>query len=440
MKEIIFNSLWVILERSCFAIGGIISAMYVARYLGPENFGTLSYLLSIMALVTPFIQLGSDNILFNRIAKKPASGIRLMAASMRLKLVLYLFFSMGLLLWAKQALPLGQQKIMWVLIAANFFTVLDIYKLYYDATLASKTNLIINNCALVIFICLNLSWVYLHLSLMWFAFSLVIRSMVPYLARRVLFNRTLAKNKSTLKKAVKFKYFDFYNIYLIKVGMPLIISSLSIVIYTRIDQIFLGKFLGYQAVGIYNAALAISQGWVLVPMALITSYMTLIAAERDSRLISERIRSLYLIILVMSLPIILIFSLFSHKIIMLIYGARFIAAAGILLICALTSLCSVLGTLSYRVIILHSGYHFVSIKMPVIALLNIALNYFFIPLYGIKGAAISTLTAETISLLCLNALFKKGLVTYPLFCAYKSIPLLITEVRGYVKSARQTSH
>ncbi len=80
MKEIIFNSLWVILERSCFAIGGIISAMYVARYLGPENFGTLSYLLSIMALVTPFIQLGSDNILFNRIAKKPASGICLMAS------------------------------------------------------------------------------------------------------------------------------------------------------------------------------------------------------------------------------------------------------------------------------------------------------------------------------------------------------------------------
>jgi Na+-driven multidrug efflux pump len=74
--------------------------------------------------------------------------------------------------------------------------------------------------------------------------------------------------------------------------------------------------------------------------------------------------------------------------------------------------------------------------MPVIALLNIVLNYYFIPLYGIKGAALSTLTAETISLLCLNALFKKGLVTYPLFCAYKSIPLLINEVRGYVKSAR----
>ncbi|WP_213990974.1 flippase [Sodalis sp. dw_96] len=436
MKEIIFNSLWVILEKSCFAIAGIISAMYVARYLGPENFGTLSYLLSIMALVTPFIQLGSDNVLFNRIAKKPASGIALMAASQRLKLVLYIVFSIGLLLWAKHTLPLEQQKVMIVLIVANFFTLQDIYKLYYDATLASKTNLIINNVSLIIFVCINLAWVHYQFSLIWFAFSIVVRSFVPYLWRRILFNRTQQKARGVLKKQLKFKYFDFYNMYLLKVGMPLLISSLSIVIYTRIDQILLGKFLGFGAVGIYNAATTISQGWVIVPMALITSYMTVIAAERDSGRSIERVRSLYLIIMLISLPVVLIFSLFSNKIIYLVYGIRFADAADILWICALTSLCSVLGTLSYRVILLNSGYHFVSIKMAVIALLNVGLNYFFIPQYGIKGAALSTLTAEMVSLIFLNALFKKGLVTYPLFCAYKSVPLLINEVRSYVKSAR----
>ena len=200
--------------------------------------------------------------------------------------------------------------------------------------------------------------------------------------------------------------------------MPLSISNLAIVIYTRIDQIFLGKFLGYQAVGIYNAAMVISQGWAIVPMALITSYMTLIAAERDNRQGSEKIRSLYLIILVMSLPVILLLAIFSNKIIELVYVARFIDAAGILWICALTSLCSVLRTLSYRVILLHSGCHFVSIKMPVIALLNVSLNYFFIPRYGIKGAVLSTLTTKIVSLVCLNALFKRKLVASPLFCAY----------------------
>ncbi|XBS68354.1 flippase [Acerihabitans sp. KWT182] len=436
MKEIIFNSLWVVLEKICFAIAGIISAMYVARYLGPDNYGTLSYLLSIMALVTPFIQLGSDNVLFNRIAKKPASGIALMAASLRIKLVLYFIFSLCLMLWAKHVLPFSQQKIMLVLIAANFFTLRDTYKLYYDATLAAKTNLIINNAALVVFVCMNLIWVYFQLSLIWFAFSIAARSFLPYLWRMILFHRTQHKARGALKRRGKFKYFDFYNVYLLKVGMPLMVSSLAIVVYTRIDQILLGKILGFRAVGIYNAALAISQGWAIVPLALITSYMTLIAAERDSHKSSEKIRSLYLIILILSLPIVVNLFIFRNEIISLIYGARFADAADILWVCALTSLCSVLGTLSYRVILLHSGFHFVSLKMPVIALLNVGLNYLFIPLYGIKGAAFSTLTAEAISLLCLNAFFKKGLVTNPLFCAYKSLPILINEVRSYVKSSR----
>ncbi|MBO2007169.1 hypothetical protein J4732_17655 [Serratia marcescens] len=45
---------------------------------------------------------------------------------------------------------------------------------------------------------------------------------------------------------------------------------MSIVIYTRIDQIMLGNLVGEQAVGWFSAATTLSQGWVFVPMALIT--------------------------------------------------------------------------------------------------------------------------------------------------------------------------
>ncbi|WP_025245799.1 oligosaccharide flippase family protein [Candidatus Sodalis pierantonius] len=68
MAAIIFNTFWIILEKLCFAGEGIISAMFVARYLGPASFGSFSYLFSIVILIMSFVQLGSDNILFNRIA------------------------------------------------------------------------------------------------------------------------------------------------------------------------------------------------------------------------------------------------------------------------------------------------------------------------------------------------------------------------------------
>ncbi|WP_413732885.1 flippase [Sodalis sp. RH20] len=439
MRAIIYNSLWIILEKLCFAGAGIISAMYIARYLGPENFGTLSYLVSIIALILPFIQLGSDNVLFNRIAKKPHSGMNLMAASLRIKFLLFIIFSAGLLFWAYYSVPRQHFYILLILLLGTFFTLRDIYKLYYDATLASKVNLIINNTVLVIFVLANLLFAWLQLSLIWFAVSLAGRSFVPYIVRRVLFYRHQQAKGIHYKRKLKAKYSRFYNIYLLKVGLPLAISSLAIVIYTRIDQIMLAKFIGYHAVGIYSAALAISGGWVLVPMALITSFMSTIASERDAKRAADRVRMLYMVTLVVCAPVIIIIGFFSHDIIQLIYGAAYKDSASILLICALTSLCSVLGTISYRIILMHSGYHFVALKMPVIALLNIALNYHFIPLFGIKGAALSTLLSEVLSLFVLNALFKKGLVTYQLLSAYKSIPNFIIEVQNYVKSTRQAS-
>lgn len=64
-----------------------------------------------------------------------------------------------------------------------------------------------------------------------------------------------------------------YGRYLLKVGLPLAVSGLSIVIYTRIDQIMIGNYLGEHSVGLYSAAITLSQGWVFVPIALITSMM-----------------------------------------------------------------------------------------------------------------------------------------------------------------------
>ena len=440
MKKIIVNSLWVIMERSCLIIAGLLSSIYVARYLGPENYGVMSYLISLVALIIPFVQLGSDNVIFNRIAKYRDSGISLMKAALIFKLVLFgLFFSI-LLAWAHFALPPAQQKILCILVVASLFTVCDIYKIFYDATLASKVNMIINNSALIIFVAINLLMVYHHFSLFWFALPMAIRSMIPLVIRRILFKYSNEHQYVvSVKKSTKIKHLFLYNIYLLKVGVPLAISSLAITIYTRIDQIFLANFWGYHEVGIYNAALAICQGWTMVPMALITSCMVLIANERDIHLNNQKIRFLYLIILLISIPMILILAIFGNKIIELAYGKSFIDTATILWICALTSLCSVLGTLAYRVILLHSGYKFVAIKMPIVALINISLNYYFIPKFGIKGAAFSTLTAEVFSLFFLNALFKEGLVTAPLFRAHKSLPSLITGVKTYVKSSCQAS-
>ncbi|MBO2007170.1 oligosaccharide flippase family protein [Serratia marcescens] len=73
------------LERVSLSLSGIFVSIYVARYLGPAQFGALNYLLATIAIVVPLVQLGADSIIFNRVARRRPSGIRLMLASIRLR-------------------------------------------------------------------------------------------------------------------------------------------------------------------------------------------------------------------------------------------------------------------------------------------------------------------------------------------------------------------
>ena len=49
-------------------IGTYVSVI-VARYLGPENLGTLSYAISFTAIIAPFAGMGFDSILFRNLIK-----------------------------------------------------------------------------------------------------------------------------------------------------------------------------------------------------------------------------------------------------------------------------------------------------------------------------------------------------------------------------------
>lgn len=85
MKAILHNAFWLMLERVSLSLSGVFVSVYVARYLGPAQFGALNYLLATIAIVVPLVQLGADSVIFNRVARRPDSGVRLMMASMQLR-------------------------------------------------------------------------------------------------------------------------------------------------------------------------------------------------------------------------------------------------------------------------------------------------------------------------------------------------------------------
>lgn len=430
MIAVIKNSLWLMLEKVLFALAGIFISVYVARYLQPEKFGVITYLLAIVAITVPLIQLGADNVIFNRIARRESAGIRLMLMSAKLRGFLFIFTSIAILLWGGIYLPAEQKWMLVLVLVSSWFSIQDVYRIYYDATLHSKKNTFINNAGMMLSMLLRVVLVKASMGMAWFIIPYIVNSAVPYFIRRRMFKRS---HPPTMTRKRWQKRQGRYNSYMFKVGLPLAISTLSIVIFTRIDQIMLGSMVGTHAVGLYGAAISLSQGWAFVPMALLTSLMPSIARQRTWDEQRNLIRLMYLVILACSLPVVLLLGYFAEPLVLMLFGSAYAESATIIPICAVTMLFALLGTLSYRVIVLFSGYRFIAIKMPLVALINIALNYLLIPKFGLKGAAISTLLAEFCSFFVLNMFFQKGKITALQLTCFQCIPLMTRRVISHVK-------
>ena len=72
MNKIAKNATWIIVCRIVQAVFGLIINMLTARYLGPSNFGLITYAASLVAFVLPILQLGFNNILVQELVQHPA--------------------------------------------------------------------------------------------------------------------------------------------------------------------------------------------------------------------------------------------------------------------------------------------------------------------------------------------------------------------------------
>ena len=73
-KKIFSNSLWMMSEKVISIFGLIFVTSFVAKYIGPENFGKLTFASSIFAIIQTIAMMGSENIIFQKTAKDRRLG------------------------------------------------------------------------------------------------------------------------------------------------------------------------------------------------------------------------------------------------------------------------------------------------------------------------------------------------------------------------------
>ena len=87
LRKIVHNIGWLSAERFLRMVLSFFVGIYVIRYLGPENFGKLSYSISFVALFIAISKLGLDQIVVRNLVKQKYPNNEILGTAFILKLI-----------------------------------------------------------------------------------------------------------------------------------------------------------------------------------------------------------------------------------------------------------------------------------------------------------------------------------------------------------------
>ena len=398
------NSIWMMSEKLIAIFGLIFVTSFVAKYIGPENFGKLTFVGSIFAILQTLSLMGTENIIFQKTAKNRKIGENIIYASKRLRDYIYGSLSIitlgGLYFYTDRlTFIFGMSTCI-----AIYFAVHDVYSIYFNAILESKINAYCNIAALIISLSVRYLIVLFQLPIETLGIPIILLTLIPFLLRKYLYKKKKLSVGIMLPYAIK-----RYRKYTFAVGQKLLLYSLSVAIFTKTAQLFLGLESQFD-LGIYTVAMTLGNSFYFVLLAIISSYFTGIYQEENLEKSQNNVAKLYMTVVVISLFVTLGLYLFGPWVVGALYGIEFIRVAEILWLAGLVTLFSGLSTIAEKYLIKFNAYEYLKRKTFILVFFNVILTFLMVKLYGLYGGIYAILTTEILSVTLFNYFFRNGLI------------------------------
>ena len=180
--------------------------------------------------------------------------------------------------------------------------------------------------------------------------------------------------------------------------MVIFALNLSVNIYTNLDSVMLGFLKGDAAVGLYTAAIKI-----IKMVGLLITSLGIVLLPRLSFYLSQNkqsefdvlIKKSFNYVIMISIPTVLGLFILSPQIIEMFSGNTFSSAINPMRIMCIVIIFTSISNLTGMQILIPSNREQLLVKaVSISAIINLVLNLIFIPMFGVTGAAISTVAAE----------------------------------------------
>jgi len=389
-RRYFFNTSWMFAEQFMRIIAALFVGVYVARYLAPEQFGVYSYVMAFVSLFGALASLGLNSIVVRDLVNSPDQSDAYLGTAFWLKLVGALLTFCLIAITVQFSGNEASTSLYILLIASGLiFQSFDVIDFYFQSKVLSKYVAICKTVQLALSSILKLVFIFIEADLFWF----VLVSLIDQITLAIAFIFAYWRQRIGI-------FFGRFDTRVAKIMLrnswPLILSGVAVSLYMRIDQIMIKEMLDEQSVGLYSAAVKLSEAWYFLVAIIVASvFPSLAYAKKNSEVLYLlRLQRLCTMLTWMAIAVAFPMTFLANWLVTLLYGQAYLAASSVLSIHIWSTVFVFLGVASGVSFTLENQAKKSLYRTAIGCILNIILNLALIPRYGINGAAAATLLSQ----------------------------------------------
>ena len=407
-KRYFANTSWLMAEKVLRMVVGLFVGVWVARYLGPERFGLLSYAMSVVAIFVSVSHMGLEGVVVRDIVRNENIHSKILGSAFVLRILATLVMVSAICIFLFFTTTTAETKLLIGIITFGvFWDAFLVFDFYNQSQVKIKYNSISYTIAMVFASLFKVYLIIKNAPLVWFAIVIVFEKVL-------LSFFFLISYRFQGEKFFKLSFDVGIIRSLLKNAIPLAISGVAIQSFMRVDQVMIKKMVDCSAVGNYAAAVKLCEVWYIIPTVIATAMFPMIIKCKLSNfdIYEKRLQSLYDLVTIVSVFIALIAALLSSKIIYLLFGEQYQESGRILAVYIWASVFVFSGIISGRWYLVENLQVIALVNTIIGLVFNVSMNLYLIPKQGAMGAAISTVVSQALAMIMLNSIHKKTRVNF----------------------------
>lgn len=393
LHGVLKNIGWLLVDRILRMGVGLVVGVWLARYLGSVQFGLFSYAIAFVTLFSAFSTLGIESIVIRDLVRDPACKQETLGTAFALRIggaiVMYCLAVGGIFLLRSDDLT---RTAVAIIAIGGFFQAFDTIDYWFQSQVQSKFTVYAKNSAFLLITLLRILLLVAKAPLIAFVLAAVAEALLGALGLMFFYNLKAGGMRSWRFSFERAKQ-------LLANGWLLMLSGLVITLYMRIDQVMLGQMMGDHEVGIYSAAVRISEVWYFIPLAIVSSVFPSIVQTKtiSAEVYSQRMQKLLTLMALLGYAVALLATFLSNRIVDFVFGSQYDGAGLSLMLLCWAGLFVSLGVARESWLITEGLMKFSFATTALGAICNIALNIVLIPRHGAGGAAIASLVSYAVA-------------------------------------------